>query len=344
MSLNKTIENAPSNEPLSGAEIIEFREAIGAVSDNDARLEDNAKTNATNTFTESQTIQGGLTQQGDHFNLLGEDGTVAIISEELLIKGAWGFDSPNEVRENLGGVADNDSRLSNSREWTADTIDQAEAEAGTSTTRRAFTAQRVRQAIVAWFAAIRVALTKIEDMPTDRLLGRNTAGSGVVETLEPSTVKTMLSLPSNTVSELNGKLSSEDFSQANILTLINNAALQNKRAKVVTSGGFGITEIDANKLYIFSDSSVVAIQDVSSLLQDTEWEFILATDNDGTLDFDFKDEAYFYSVQGQAMAIDANVTQGVYRLDTANNAIGCTLRFDFDLQQFFLIGQFIVAP
>jgi hypothetical protein len=42
-----------------------------------------------------------------------------------------------------------DSSLSDAREWIAPTIDQAEAEAGTATTRRAWTAQRVRQAIAA---------------------------------------------------------------------------------------------------------------------------------------------------------------------------------------------------
>jgi hypothetical protein len=47
-----------------------------------------------------------------------------------------------------------DSRLSNSREWTASTIDQAEAEAGTATTRRAWTAQRVRQAITSWWSTV----------------------------------------------------------------------------------------------------------------------------------------------------------------------------------------------
>lgn len=52
-----------------------------------------------------------------------------------------------------GYVQTSDSRLSDSREWTAATIDQAEAEAGTATTRRAFTAQRVFQAIAAWWAA-----------------------------------------------------------------------------------------------------------------------------------------------------------------------------------------------
>ena len=48
----------------------------------------------------------------------------------------------------------NDNRLSDSREWTAATINQAEAEAGTAITRRAFTAQRVRQATVAWWNSI----------------------------------------------------------------------------------------------------------------------------------------------------------------------------------------------
>lgn len=41
----------------------------------------------------------------------------------------------------------NDSRLSDSREWTAETVSQSEAETGTATTRRAWTAQRVKQAI-----------------------------------------------------------------------------------------------------------------------------------------------------------------------------------------------------
>ena len=43
----------------------------------------------------------------------------------------------------------NDSRLSNSRDWTADVVTQAEAEAGSTTTARKWTAQRVAQAIKA---------------------------------------------------------------------------------------------------------------------------------------------------------------------------------------------------
>lgn len=46
-----------------------------------------------------------------------------------------------------------DARLADAREWTASTVSQAEAEAGTATTRRAWTAQRVFQAIAAWWAA-----------------------------------------------------------------------------------------------------------------------------------------------------------------------------------------------
>ena len=48
-------------------------------------------------------------------------------------------------------VLTTDTRLTDSREWIATTISQAEAEAGSATTRRAFTAQRVRQAIVGWW-------------------------------------------------------------------------------------------------------------------------------------------------------------------------------------------------
>ena len=66
------------------------------------------------------------------------------------------FTKNTAFNKNFGTAADtvtqgNDSRLSNSREWTASTVSQAEAEAGTATTRRAFTAQRVFQAIVAWW-------------------------------------------------------------------------------------------------------------------------------------------------------------------------------------------------
>lgn len=54
----------------------------------------------------------------------------------------------------VGAVAAGDPRLSDAREWSAETVSQAEAEAGTATTRRAWTAQRVRQAIAAWWNSV----------------------------------------------------------------------------------------------------------------------------------------------------------------------------------------------
>lgn len=56
------------------------------------------------------------------------------------------------VGATVGWVTDTDARLTDAREWTAATVDQAEAEAGTATTRRAWTAERVKQAIAAWWA------------------------------------------------------------------------------------------------------------------------------------------------------------------------------------------------
>ena len=62
----------------------------------------------------------------------------------------------------------NDSRLSNSREWTASTVSQSEAQTGTATTRRAWTAQRVRQAITGWWntSTFKTKLDGIEEGAT----------------------------------------------------------------------------------------------------------------------------------------------------------------------------------
>ena len=52
----------------------------------------------------------------------------------------------------LAGKADaGDPRFVDAREWSASTVTQAEAEAGTATTRRAWSAQRIRQAILSWW-------------------------------------------------------------------------------------------------------------------------------------------------------------------------------------------------
>lgn len=64
-----------------------------------------------------------------------------------------------------GLVRDDDARLTDAREWTASTVTQAEAEAGAATTRSAWTAQRVFQAIAAWWAASAMK-TKLDGIAT----------------------------------------------------------------------------------------------------------------------------------------------------------------------------------
>lgn len=92
-------------------------------------------------------------------------------------------------------VKTDDSRLTNSREWTASTVDQAEAEAGTATTRRAWTAQRVRQAIAAWWNS----LTNIDG----KNIGATTAGTGRFTTLS-ATGNTTLGDDSTDTVRVNG--------------------------------------------------------------------------------------------------------------------------------------------
>lgn len=71
-------------------------------------------------------------------------------------------------------VGSGDSRLTDAREWTASTVSQAEAEAGTATTRRAWTAQRVFQAIAAWWAASS-AKSKLDGIATGATVGADWA-------------------------------------------------------------------------------------------------------------------------------------------------------------------------
>lgn len=79
-------------------------------------------------------------------------------------------------------VQTGDSRLTDAREWIAATVEQVEAEAGTETTRRAWTAQRVRQAIAAWWtgastAAGRALVTAVDAAAQRAALALSSADS-----------------------------------------------------------------------------------------------------------------------------------------------------------------------
>ena len=88
----------------------------------------------------------------------------------------------------VGAVAAGDSRLSDAREWSAETVSQAEAEAGTATTRRAWTAQRVRQAIVAWWNGVSSAWGRGFVASADAAAGRTALGLGSMATQNANAV------------------------------------------------------------------------------------------------------------------------------------------------------------
>lgn len=80
-----------------------------------------------------------------------------------------------------------DSRLSNAREWSAGTVSQAEAEAGTATTRLAWTAQRVRQAIQGWWNGATSAFGRGFVAAADAAAGRTALGLGTAATANVQT-------------------------------------------------------------------------------------------------------------------------------------------------------------
>jgi hypothetical protein len=70
------------------------------------------------------------------------------------------------VADVSGAVSTTDARLTDAREWSAATATQAEAEAGTSTSRLAFSPLRVFQAVAAWWAGS-AAKTKLDGIATN---------------------------------------------------------------------------------------------------------------------------------------------------------------------------------
>jgi hypothetical protein len=98
-----------------------------------------------------------------------------------------------ELAEKVGS---DDARLSDAREWSATTISQAEAEAGSATTRRAFTAQRVFQAAAAWWAES-AAKTKLDGIAAGAEVNVQAdwdAGSGDAEILNKPPLGTAAAL------------------------------------------------------------------------------------------------------------------------------------------------------
>ena len=81
-----------------------------------------------------------------------------------------------------GKVNSTDPRLTDSREWSEATVTQAEAEAGTASSRRAWTAQRVRQAISAWWNSVTSSLGRNLIAASNESAARNVLQLGTAAT------------------------------------------------------------------------------------------------------------------------------------------------------------------
>jgi hypothetical protein len=115
----------------------------------------------------------------------GVDGTAGLAAvafsgdyDDLANKPTLGGAAALNVGTTAGTVAaGDDSRFTDAREWTAATVEQAEAETGTATDRRAWTAQRVAQSAVARIAAAVGATVQAYSAALTDLASRWTAAS-----------------------------------------------------------------------------------------------------------------------------------------------------------------------
>jgi hypothetical protein len=162
------------NKPVSTAQATADT-AVATAAATDATTKANAAQSAaiaaaaTDATTKANAAQAHAIQRGNH---TGEQAisTVTGLQAALDGKSATGHGHAIADVSGLqtaldGKLASNDASVTNAREWTAETISQEEAEAGVSTTRRAWTAVRAFQAIAAWWAASS-AKTKLDGIAT----------------------------------------------------------------------------------------------------------------------------------------------------------------------------------
>jgi len=150
----------------------------------------------------------------------------------------------------VGAVSTSDARLTDAREWIASTVSQAEAEAGTATTRRAWTAERVFQAIAAWWAAS-TAKTKLDGISagatansTDAQLRDRSTHTG---TQAASTITGLATVAtSGAYGDLSGKPTLGTAAALNVGTSASNVVQLDGSARLPAVDGSQLTGINAN--------------------------------------------------------------------------------------------------
>lgn len=148
-----------------------------------------AKQEADRAKQEADSIAGALDTKVDKvvgMGLSSNDFTDPLREKLIGIESGAQVNTVTSVNSRTGAVAglveDTDPRLTDAREWSAATVTQAEAEAGTGTIRRAWTAQRVRQAIAAWWNTIGTAFGKTLLGSADAAAARGSLGLGTAAT------------------------------------------------------------------------------------------------------------------------------------------------------------------
>jgi len=121
-----------------------------------------------------------------------------------------------EVDQNFINLRD-DPRNSDSREWTGVTVSQAEAEAGSGTTRRAWTAQRVKQAITSAVSTLQAKLNGIEANATKNATDAQLRARGShTGTQDVSTIVGLADAATTSVSSIQSGTSKADVGLPNV--------------------------------------------------------------------------------------------------------------------------------
>jgi hypothetical protein len=196
-------------------------------------------------------------------------------------------------------VKGSDTRLSDAREWSAPTVIQADAEAGTATDRRAWTVQRVWQAIAAWWAASS-AKTKLDGIATGatanqtdaHLLSRaNHTGTQTANTISDlaavATSGSASDISTGTLAAARLPSTGVRFDQLGIGTaavsgwdLVIADSLAQRRLSVTASSGTYTLDVQAGNEFVTSaainGATTINLSNLANIPSDYLWRGVLA--------------------------------------------------------------------
>jgi hypothetical protein len=172
------------------------------------------------------------------------------------------------VADVSGAVSTTDARLTDAREWSAATVTQAEAEAGTSTSRLAFSPLRVFQAVAAWGAGS-AAKTKLDGIATGATANATDAqlrdrathtGTQIASTISDFATAVVAAAPPTTNASL---LTSGTLADARLtanVVLTGDSRLSNARTPTSHASTHQTGQADAINPVIVTPSSLSASQ------------------------------------------------------------------------------------